>query len=919
MGKYEDIQGLTEAQVIRSRSEHGTNQLDPPEIEGFWEKLQENFEDPLIKILLVALVITLVLSVFGYADWVEGVGIAVAVFLATFVSTYSEYKNERSFEALREDASRITIKVFRNGNILNEVMVNDVVVGDLVLLQAGDKVPADGRLVIGEIHVKQVQLNGELHPFKKSSAPENYVPPSESDLHDSHLVFGGSTVEEGEGILKIEKVGKSTVIGTLAEELSLKDDRPSPLQHKLSILADQISTFGYCGASFIAISFLFKQFVMDPGYSLPATLDYLSNWQVAFKDVVTALILGIIVIVVAVPEGLPMMIAIVLSLNMRKLLKAQVLVRKLLGIETAGSLHVLLADKTGTITKGSFHPRMFLSSDGKLFSSFEQIPQQLKQTLAFTLRESSSVVINQDKLVAGNASDRALVSFLSHDFLHDKAHVTIEKEVLFTSANKFSAVQLLVHNESRNKIPVSLALSPDGETEFSLIKGAPEIVLENVTHSLNPDGTIASSPDLGYLREEVHRLAIEGIRFIAVAFTRSRLPETVQLPEDLILIGVIGLQDQIRETSAKAIEMAHSAGIHVVMVTGDRMETAVGIAKQIGLVREGETDLSEVCLTSAQLQKLSAEDLVNVFPKLKIVARALPSDKSRLVKHCKNQGLVVGMTGDGVNDSSALKSADVGFAMGSGSEVAKEASDIVILNDDIFSIIQAVLYGRTIFKSIRKFVVFQCTINVSSLLTVFLGPFMGFDFPLTLIQLLWVNMVMDTLAALAFGGEAPNPQYMKESPINRDDDIITPLMWSQILVNAAFISALSVIFLTYDSVAEFFVRNGEPDNEVFLTAFFCFFIFITVINAFNVRTQTTNLLDGLFRDEGFVPIIVFIFLVQITFTYIGGSVLRTVGLTTQEWLVILAASVVIIPFDLLRKVLFAPLLKQHIPIEKKQN
>jgi len=612
------------------------------------------------------------------------------------------------------------------------------------------------------------------------------------------------------------------------------------------------------------------------------------------------------------------MIAIVLSLNMRKLLKAQVLVRKLLGIETAGSLNVLLADKTGTITKGSFHPRMFLGSDGKKYSSFDEIPSELKKTLAFALRESSSVIINQDKLVAGNPSDRALVSFLSHDFLHDKCHVTVEKEILFTSANKFSAVQILLHQESRNRIPLNLH-SADGDMEFSLIKGAPEIILENVTQTLNADGTIQSSPDISLLRDQIHVLAVSGIRFIAVAFTPSRLLSETALPKDLVLVGVIGLQDEIRANSAQAIDMAHSAGIHVVMVTGDRMETAVGIARQIGLIHHGEEDLTDVCITSAQLQKVSPEQLADIFPKLKVVARALPTDKSRLVKHCKNQGLVVGMTGDGVNDSSALKSADVGFAMGSGSEVAKEASDIVILNDDIYSIIQAVLYGRTIFKSIRKFIVFQCTINVSSLLTVFLGPFMGFDFPLTLIQLLWVNMVMDTLAALAFGGEAPNPAYMKESPINRDDDIITPVMWSQILINAAFISALSIIFLTFDSVAEFFVRDGVPNNEVFLTAFFCFFIFITVINAFNVRTQTTNLTEGLFQDEGFVPIIVFIFLVQITFTYIGGSVLRTVGLTTTEWVVILAASVVIIPFDLFRKVVFAPLLKSQIPSEKKHN
>lgn len=915
MGKYDEIQGLTDAQVIRSRSEHGTNELNPPEIEGFWEKLKENFEDPLIKILLVALVVTLVLSFFGYADWVEGIGIAVAVFLATFVSTYSEYKNERSFEALREDASKITIKVFRNGGTVREILMNDIVVGDFILLQAGDKIPADGKMIHGELHVIQAQLNGEPDPIKKIPPPEGYVPPVESDFLDQYLLFGGSTVEEGEGILRVEKVGKSTVLGTLAEELSLKDDRPSPLQHKLSVLADHISTFGYFGASFIAISFLFKQFVMDPGYNLPATIEYLSNWQVAFKDVITALILGIIVIVVAVPEGLPMMIAIVLSLNMRKLLKAQVLVRKLLGIETAGSLNVLLADKTGTITKGTFHPRFFLTSDAKRFSTFTQLSLPIQQILAFVLRESSSVIVNKENLVAGNASDRALVSFLTHDFLHDKAHITTEKEVLFTSAHKFSGVQVVLHPESYDKLPENIRTFT--QNNLSLVKGAPEIVLENVKHIINSDGSISDNSELTSLKEQIHELAIGGIRFIGVAFTKTPL-EDHQLPDDLVLVGVVGLQDEVREKSSEAVKLAHSAGIHVVMVTGDRLETAMGIARQIGLVEPHESQ-SEVSITSTKLQKLSNSELEELFPKLKVVARALPSDKSRLVRHCKSKGLVVGMTGDGVNDSSALKTADVGFAMGSGSEVAKEASDIVILNDDIFSIMQAVLYGRTIFKSIRKFIVFQCTINVSSLMTVFLGPFMGFDFPLTLIQLLWVNMVMDTLAALAFGGEVADPEYMKESPINRDDEIITPVMWSQILINGCFISFLSVVFLTYDLVSEFFVRDGKPDNEVFLTAFFCFFIFITVINAFNVRTTTTNLLHGLFDDEGFVPIIVFIFIVQITFTYIGGSVLRTVGLTTNEWLLILGVSLIIIPFDLLRKVLLAPLLKEKVSHSKKTD
>jgi calcium-translocating P-type ATPase len=374
-----------------------------------------------------------------------------------------------------------------------------------------------------------------------------------------------------------------------------------------------------------------------------------------------------------------------------------------------------------------------------------------------------------------------------------------------------------------------------------------------------------------------------------------------ELPSNLTLVGIVGIMDEIRKESKPAIELAKRAGIQVVMITGDRKETAVAVAQELELTK-GKT-----ILNSSQLAELTDDQLKKQIRQIGVIARALPTDKSRLVKVCQELNLVVGMTGDGVNDSAALLNADVGFAMGSGSEVAKEASDIVILDDNFHSITQAVLYGRTIFKSIRKFIVFQSTVNCASMTIVFLGPFLGFDFPLTLIQLLWVNLVMDTLAALAFGGEPALLRYMDEKPIVRDARIITVNMWSSIIINGLFIAFLCIAALMYQPLRLLFVRDGVPSEKVFLTAFFCFFIFLTNFNAFNARTPKINIFDNITGNSGFVGVVGLIFGVQILFTYIGGNFLRTEGLLPNEWIMIIAASVLIIPFDMVRKIVMSKL------------
>uniref|UniRef100_A0A6B2KX22 Calcium-transporting ATPase n=1 Tax=Arcella intermedia TaxID=1963864 RepID=A0A6B2KX22_9EUKA len=920
MPKYK-FEGLSKEEVERAAVEWGKNTLPPPKVETFLEKLIDNFKDPLIQILCVALAITVTLGVVGYADWVEGLGIGIAVFLATFVSTYSEYKNESSFQELQEKASRIQSKVFRDGALIT-IPITDIVVGDHVLLESGDKVPADGPLLAGNLAVNQASLTGEPEPIKKSMAKKDYRPPVRH-CDDEYLVFRGSLVEEGDGVMLVSHVGTETLFGRLIKELDEAEDRASPLEVKLKNLAEGISNLGYMGATFIFFSFLFKQFVMDQGYSYDNIWLHLNNWQLALHDTVTALILSIIIIVVAVPEGLPMMIAIVLSINMKRLLDEQVLVRKLLGIETAGSLDILFTDKTGTITVGRLEPHVFVSGDAQHYALHpqEKIPASLRSNLYFAIKHSSACHINAEgEIVGGNSSDKAFFTVLEKEYAMKEEHLERNEEILFSSSLKFSGTSVVVKDPKIIKALPKDLLSQ--KAAVSLIKGAPEKLLPLCDQYFTKDGVLEKLMDQDKLATEVDNLSHSGIRVVAIATSFEQLDtDSKQLPKNLNLIGLIGLRDEIRKESKEAIQLAKKAGIQVVMITGDRKETAISIAREVGLLPTTnipEDEGSDVhlprnsVLTSDEIHQMGDDELLAIIPEVSVIARALPTDKSRLVTICQKLNRVIGMTGDGVNDVAALSLADVGFAMGSGTEMAKEAADIVIMDDNFNSITKAILYGRTIFRSIRKFIIFQSTINVASTLIVFTGPFLGIDFPLTLIQLLWVNIVMDTLAALAFGGEPALTRYMHEKPVRRDEAIVSPYMWSSFILGGCFIAFLSISILSSEYCASFFQRNGLPDQDVFLTAFFGFFIFITTMNAFNVRTRKLNILDGIWLNPGFLLVLVVIFVVQMSFTYIGGSVLRTVPLTVKEWVVIFSVCFVIIPFDLLRKIVIAPWLPKKL-------
>ncbi len=885
MGK---IVGLSDGQVRASREKYGSNRLTERKREGFWQKFGRNLGDPMIRILCVALAANILFAVLGRVKWYDSVGIAAAVLIATLVSTFSEYRNEHSFRKLQSEAAAIRCKVWRNGEIA-ELPIEELVVGDAVLLQTGDRIPADGTLIEGGLRVDQSVLNGESKEAEKRA----FSVEEESghaggnkplDFLDPSRLFRGSVVCEGSALVRVTSVGDSTVYGQIACELQLDVERESPLKVKLRRLAGQISRFGYIGGLGIAAAMLFERIVIRNGFDPARIAAYCSDWMALLDQIVQAVILAVVIIVMAVPEGLPLMIAIVSALNMGKMLRDHVLVRKISGIETAGSLNLLFSDKTGTVTRGKLETVLFLDGLGTAHKKLIDVPEGLRRVLSLSLRHNTEAMASGDGgIVGGNATERALLAFAAGE---DETPLRPSvRTVPFTSARKFSAQQVA------------------GDPAVTFIKGAPEKILSRCGAYYDENGKRCAYPDAHSAHERMERkidkLAGRAIRVLALAVSLRPL-DGDGLPEggDWVLVGVVGIRDDVRPESKTAIREVQKAGVQVVMITGDRRATAVAIAREAGLLQAKD----DLILTSDELAAMPDEAVKARMKRIRVVARALPADKSRLVRLAQEMGLVVGMTGDGVNDSPALKRADVGFAMGGGTEVAKEAGDIVILDDNFSSIDKAILYGRTIFNSIRKFIVFQLTVNVAAVLISLIVPFLDMDMPLSIMQILWVNLVMDTLAALAFGGEPALARYMKERPKRRDESIVSRKMWSAILTDGLWMLALGLVFLCAPFMRAFF--RSDPDLKYLYTGFFLFFILSAVVGAFNARTDTANLFDRIGENRGFLRVMALIVAVQTGLVYFGGEIFRCYGLTAGEWLASLLPALTLYPVDLLRKKLW---------------
>ena len=875
--------GLTDKQVEESRSKFGSNEIPDSEPTTFWEEFKETFSDPMIKILLAIAALMIVMFFFGYAEIYEPLGTIVAVLIVATVSAKTGVASDTKYRELKDNTEKDKCKVHRNG-VITVIDVDDVVVGDKVLLQSGDKIPADGVLIDGALRVDNSALNGEAEECKKTAASEDFQ--LEDDITgdtfvDAHSLFRGAVIFDGEGILDVRKVGLKTMMGKMAEEMQ-EDEPDSPLKVKLAKLAKQISTFGYIGAVLIAVLYL-VYFVMQAG---GVSQYFAMGIEPVVKDVVRALSLAIVIIVCAVPEGLPLMISLVLMQNTSKMLDHNVLVRKAEGIETAGSLNILFSDKTGTITKGMLEVVDFFTGDGNSID-IAQLSKHSKVKGLVDLaigKNTQSMFDASHKVIGGNATDQALMKFLGEETfktLENSSEYKITKQQSFNSANKFSQARI----------------DSTGKTFY---KGAPEKLLANAVKYLDADGNICTM-DNAILNRKIDELAAKAMRVLAFGYSEKDMVEN-SINDDIVIIGLVGIRDDVRPEAKEAIREVQGAGIQVVMITGDRLETAVAIAKDAGLLKEG----SDRALSSAQLNEMSDEEVKKIIPNIRVIARALPTDKSRMVRLCQEMNLVVGMTGDGVNDSPALKRADVGFAMGSGTEAAKEAGKIVILDDNFKSIKDAILYGRTIYHNILKFCKFQLVINVAAVVVSAIAPFFGVDEPLKVTHLLFVNLVMDGLGAMMLGNEPAKEEYMAEAPRKRDESIVSKKMMGQILTMGIWLTVVSFIYLK----VPFFV-NLFANEEQHLTGYFVLFIVAALFNGFNVRDDRFAIFSGLNENKDFIKVFLIIIIVQALlvnaaivplapFQWIG-EMFSCVPFGIKGWIAVVLLACTMIPADMVRK------------------
>ena len=864
------LNGLSMQEVEESRKLHGSNTLTQIPPDPLWKKILEGFKDPMIMILLVALVVQVVLFFLKQAEWFEPVGILIAIMIANGVASVSESKQESKASALKaEEEAKETAKVIRGGN-LSEIHVSEVVVGDIIYLQAGDKIPADGVIIDGAVKIDQAVLNGETEEAAKIAIDDG-ADYDIKDLLNKYYVYRGTVVCGGEAYLEIKVVGDKTFFGELALEVQ-EDTRETPLQVKLSKLAKQISTFGYIGAIAIVLGILTKTLITG---SLPENA---IQWIRLIMDAVTV---AVTIIVCAVPEGLPMLTSILLSFQSLRMAKDNVLVRKINGLETAGSLSILFSDKTGTITEGKLSVVEMATGNVKIFNSLEKMPASLVVDVVTGIGVNNSAAASNNSIIGGNSTDRALMSFL----VDANAVNSMAKD----DVKNFNAFD-------SNKKTSSVTLTQDGRS-VTYIKGAPEKIIEKCVSYIDENGSAKELVERNYLTSYIDSQAGRSMRLLAVAKTDG---ESNSEEENLILICVISIRDNVRKEVIEAVKEVQNAGIQVVMVTGDRKETAVAIAKEVGLLSSPD----DIAFTSAEMSEKSDDELKAVFSKLRVVSRALPSDKSRLVRIAQELNLVVGMTGDGVNDSPALKKADVGFAMGSGTEVAKEAGDITILDDNFSSIKKAILYGRTMFKSIRKFLIFQLTVNVAAVLTCFIGPMMGnreeHSVILTVIQLLMINLAMDTLAAIAFGSEPTLKEYMQEKPVPRNESIVSKEMFVEVIISALYITFICLSILFVPAIKNLF---GEVDITYLKSAVFATFMMAIAFNGFNARTSHINPFEGLGRNKNFPIVMLAIFALQFVFVTFGGDFLKVEALSLSTWGICIVMAFLIIPIDMIRKLI----------------
>lgn len=869
INKEELMRGLSDSQVNKSKQDFGTNALAKKETESLWSMFIGAFDDIWIKVLCAALVMKIVISVIGVFvpalagenDVVEIISIVLAIALATGFSTLSEYRNSSRSEALQEEYNKTYAKVVRNGKLVN-ILTSEIVKGDTILVQAGDKVPTDGVLFEGHIKVSQAALNGESRDENKTAA-DNLDEAESTDYASANKVFMGSVVTSGEGYMVATVIGDASELGKINKALtdeSEEDERKDTSSLKLEVVAAGIGKLGVSAAAIAG--------VLDVVLNLIRTDEPVTVVFVLLL-VAEAVMLMASIVIMAVPEGLPMMNSLVQSMNTESMYKKNILVSHKAAFSDSAYMNVLFSDKTGTITQGNLSLVEFITGDGKIA---EHIPSQ-EFIEAITLNNLAKV--SEGKPIGSNNMDRALLGYaLEHGYDDSKNDPDKVADISgFDSEKKCATVTL--------------------KNGLVYWKGATENIIDKVTHYMLPSGEEKEFT-------AADKKAVED-QMLAQAKRTMKLLSVAKIADGkTVLMAVLCLRDNVRTDAVETVEILNNAGIQVVMVTGDAEETAVAIAKEAGILKDEQND---VVLTHEELEQMSDEELKKKLPNLRVVSRAKPLDKKRLVSISQQLDNVCGMTGDGVNDAPALKQADIGFAMGDGTAVAQEAGDVVILNNSLTSIKDCVLNSRTMSKSVGKFLIFQLTVNISTLLMNIIAPILGWTEPFSIVQILWINLIMDTLAAMAFGGEPILDRYMNEKPALRKDNILTTYIKSAIGTSSVFITLGSILILeNIGGITDFVTPAGCADPELYEKTFmFAFFIYSIIFNSLNTRSERFNVFEHIEENKNFIIVMGVIFILQTIIIEIGGQVFSTTTLNAKALFVSMLLAVLIIPVDMVRK------------------
>ncbi|MDO9549920.1 MAG: calcium-translocating P-type ATPase, PMCA-type [Methanoregula sp.] len=829
--------GLQSSQVEEFRKKYGANAMTPPVRESLWKQYLQNFDDPIIKILLLAVTISLIVSLVQGSSFLDTIGIILAILLATGIAFFNEYRSSKEFDILNAHRDDMGVKAIRDGHPTS-VPARDIVVGDLIILEAGDAIPADGYLSVSDaLYNDESAFTGESEPVRKDGQAR---------------VLKGSFVTAGKGRMITAAVGDSAQMGLIAASLGIDHATKTPLEQKLEALADIISKFGYAMAILIFGTLFIRGLMFGEITGLTIeTANHLLHY----------IMLAVVIVVAAVPEGLPMSVALSLSLAMRKMTRANCLVRRLIACETIGSATTVCTDKTGTLTKNQME--VVASSAGNPVHPGD-LPGSAAEWITLNAAVNSTAHLEEREgrvIVIGNSTEGALNRWLrkySLNYQQLRDETTVAKQYLFDG------------NRKRMSTVVMLKGKP-----CLLVKGAPEIV----------SGLCTASPDLSGVSE----LASRAMR--TLAFAHKEIINGEESETGLIWDGYVGIRDPLRDDIAASVATCQQAGIKIRMVTGDNPETARAIARDAGILQQG------MVVTGTEFRSLTEEQQVTAAQGLDVMARAEPMDKLLLVTALQKTGAVVAVTGDGTNDAPALKHADVGLAMGiAGTEVAREASDIILLDDSFGSITNAVLWGRSLYENIQRFLLFQLTINFSACILVFLASVMGYPEPFTIIQILWINIIMDTLAAFALCSEAPHAGLMKHRPIPHDAKIITPFMWISIIVTGAVFIIGGML-----QIATGFL-GGTTAAEI-NTVFFAAFIIAAVWNGINCRALDGKMPAFFKGNPTFFAVMGVVVLAQILIIQYGGMIFGTVPLTLNQWVIIVIATASVLVIGLLLRIL----------------